>query len=144
MGEAKVACDDRGRIVIPKEHAAAFEEADEVVLGPAPNGESLYLFPAAAWSRLVKRLRKAKAEGDREAAAFLRLYTSLYRREKIQGAARRVGVTRELAGLAGLADSAVLVGRDDRLEVLSEAAWRQRTASILAETRPMAEKSRWD
>ncbi len=144
MGEARVSLDDRGRIVIPSEHAPAFSASTEVVVGPAPGGESLYLFPAAAWNRLVKRLRKAKADGDAEAAAFLDLYTSLYRREKTQGAVRRVALTRDLIDLAGLTDGVVLAGRDDRVEVFSDAAWQRRAAGILAQTKPLARKSRWD
>jgi DNA-binding transcriptional regulator/RsmH inhibitor MraZ len=144
MGEARVVCDERGRIVLPSDYAAAFEGAAEVVIGPAPGGESLYVFPAVAWTRLVRRLRKAKADGDAEAGPFLRLYTSLYRRERVQGAARRVALTRDLMELAGLSEGVVLVGRDDRLEVLSESRWQERFAGILSETRPLAAKSRWD
>jgi len=144
MGEAKVTRDDRGRIVIPSEHYAAFEDAGEVLIGPAPGGESLYVFPPRAWNDLVDRLRRGKEEDDPEASAFLRLYTSLYRREKIQGKSRRIDLTPALSQLASLSDSVVVVGRDDRLEVLDESAWRRRTADILAAVKPMAEKSRWD
>ena len=37
MGDAKVTRDERGRIVIPSEYAYAFEKADTVVIGPAPD-----------------------------------------------------------------------------------------------------------
>ena len=144
MGDAKVTRDERGRIVIPSEYAYAFEKADTVVIGPAPDGGSLYAFPPAAWEDLVDRLRRAKEDGDPEAAAFLRLYTSLYRRERIQGKQRRIDVTPDLAELATLSGSVVVLGRDDRLEIVDESAWRRRMARILEEVRPMAERSRWD
>jgi DNA-binding transcriptional regulator/RsmH inhibitor MraZ len=144
MGEAKVTRDDRGRIVIPSEHYPAFEDAGEVLIGPTPSGEALYVFPPLAWNGLVDRLRQGKEGDDPEAPAFLRLYTSLYRREKIQGKSRRIDLTPDLSRLASLSDNVVVVGRDDRLEVMDESAWRRRTAEILAAVKPMAEKSRWD
>jgi len=144
MGEARVIRDERGRMVIPGEHYYAFDSAGDVMIGPAPSSQSLYVFPPAAWSDLVDRLRQAKEEGDPEAGAFLRLYTSLYRRERIQGKSRRIDVTADLADLAGLGQSVSVVGRDDRLQVFSETAWQQRQAEILGEVKPLAEKSRWD
>jgi len=144
MGNVRVACDERLRIVIPSEHAPAFEGSPEVVIGPAPNGRSLYLFPPPAWDGLVRRLREARAAGDPDAGPFVRLYTSLYRRERIQGSARRVSIHPELAALAGIQDAAVLVGSDDRLAVWSEPAWRERVSGVLADVLPLAEHSRWD
>ena len=144
MGEAKVTRDDRGRIVIPSEHYHAFEDAPDVLIGPAPSGESLYVFPPSAWNSLVDRLREGKEGDDPEAPAFLRLYTSLYRREKVQGKSRRIDLTPDLSALASLSDNVVVVGRDDRLEVMDESTWRRRIADILATVKPLAEKSRWD
>jgi DNA-binding transcriptional regulator/RsmH inhibitor MraZ len=144
MGEAKVTRDERGRIVIPGEHYYAFEDASEVVIGPAPNGESLYVFPSKTWADLVDRLREAKEQGDSEAAAFMRLYTSLYRREKVQGKSRRIDVTADLAEVAGLGQSVFVVGRDDRLQIFSESAWRNLQSDIFTHVKPMAGKSRWD
>jgi division/cell wall cluster transcriptional repressor MraZ len=141
MGQFEATRDERGRLAIPARLFYPFEHSAEVILGPAPTGDSLYIFPVATWEALVNRLHAARTEGDREAAAFLRFYTTLYRREKIQGGNHRIEIASHLARLAELGQTVMVVGRADRLQVFADTKWESFQAAVLADIRPLAEDS---
>lgn len=143
MGDVRVTRDDRGRVVIPSDHAFAFDQSEGVAIGPTPQGSSIYVFPLSRWIDLIRRLRRAVAHGDPEAPAYLEFYTSLYRRERIQGKSRRIDIPPHLSAMVGLSQRVVIRGRDDRLEIVNEAEWNERVVKLRASVKPTADSSKW-
>lgn len=142
-GQYEVTRDDRGRVAIPARLYYAFAHASEAMVGPAPSGDSLYILPPAVWEALVNRLAEAKALGDREAAAFERFYTMLYRREKLSDTNRRVEIAPRFNALAELGPQVMVVGRTDRLQVFSLDKWGAFQTHVLTDIRPLADSSPW-
>ncbi len=145
QGEYAVTRDAQGRIVVPSACRPGFGGEKQAMVGPAPDGASVYIFPVETWREWVGALREARAEGDREAGWLLRLYTSLYDRCTIQGKAHRIALSDSVAELAGIGrgEAARIVGKDDRLHVFSEQRWATHRSELLDAVKQIPEDSRW-
>jgi MraZ protein len=126
-GEYHVSVDAKGRVSIPSEFRAALSESyasDSLVVTRIKDG--LIAYPPTKWEE-TRRLIMAMSPGKmRDSTMRVRVAPA---KECAFNAQGRIQIPRSLREVAGLEDSAVIVGLGDKIEIWSQAAHAQRTAA---------------
>jgi DNA-binding transcriptional regulator/RsmH inhibitor MraZ len=117
-GRYEVRRDRRGRLVIPADCLYAFEDVAMVMVGPSPDATGVYVFRPDVWRALIRELREQKLAGRENAGNYWKHYSE-FREEPIQVGTHRVDIHHLTATEAGLETDVVVLGRDDRLVILS-------------------------
>jgi MraZ protein len=122
--------DDKLRIAIPKPLRDALPaESAALYVAPGTDG-SLALYTEEAFSQLADRLRSVSPTAG-DVRNFSRLFFARAQRVEVDSHSR-VRIPAELAGLAGIEKTAVLVGAGNHLELWDKARWN----AYLAQAEP--------
>jgi MraZ protein len=118
------AVDEKLRLAIPKRlrDALGCQEGGVLYVTPGTD-QSLALYTENALSRLAERLAEVSSPTRQDVRAFTRLFYSQAQQVEVdrQG---RIRIPPELAQLAGLDSSAVLLGVQDHLELWAAERWQ--------------------
>jgi MraZ protein len=122
--------DEKLRIAIPKPLRDAFPaEGAALYVAPGTDG-SLALYSEEAFSQLAERLRTVSPTAG-DVRSFSRLFFARAQRVELDGQSR-VRIPTDLASLASIAKTAILVGAGSHLELWDKSRWE----AYLAQTEP--------
>ena len=124
------AIDEKRRVPIPRRLLESLpSKTGKLFVTPGTDG-SLAIYAEEALAALAERLARASPAAE-DVRAFSRLFYAQAQRVELDKQAR-IRIPPELAELAGLADEAVLLGLNDRLELWDKDRWND----YLSEKRP--------
>ena len=130
--------DEKLRVAIPKPLRVALDRPKGGVLFAAPGTDgSLALYTEQALARLVERLAEVSPTRQ-DVRAFTRLFYARAQRVEVD-AQGRVRIPQELAELAGLEKSVVLLGVQDHVEIWAAGQWESYRAEKLTHYDEIAE-----
>ena len=135
IGEYRHKIDDKRRIALP----AKFRRTLGTSLGITRGLDTcLFVFSTQQWQSIVEKLSQLSV-GQADSRAFAR-YMFAGAAEAETDQLGRMLVPSELAEHAKLADTAVLLGVNDRCELWNEAAWDAYRADVETQADAVAEK----
>jgi len=114
------ALDDKLRLALPKPFRDALAAEKQLVLTPGTDG-SLSLFGGPAFAAFAERLA-ARSPAGQDVRAYSRLLYAQSQSVEID-AQGRIRLSVELAQLAQLDDTVVLIGVGDRVELWNKSRW---------------------
>lgn len=135
MGEFTHALDEKGRVNIPSRLREGLGDRCVVTRGL---DKCLFVYPLAEWSRLEGKLKDLPfTRGDNR--AFTRLFFSGAIEAELdrQG---RVLIPQNLREHASIEKEVVIIGVSNRVEVWSDAAWREYSSKAAGSFEEVAEK----
>ena len=112
--------DERGRIILPSKVREKISPT--VFITRSPSEECLHIYTEEEWGVISEKLRELPVVIDKNAAAFVRLFTGRASECEVdkQG---RVLLSKDLIEYAGLTKDVVLVGANTRLEIWDKDKW---------------------
>lgn len=134
-GEFQHTLDEKGRVIIP---AKLREGLGDVIMITRGLDRCLFIYPLEAWKKIEQKLKKLPLTRS-EARAFARYFFSGAAEVEIdkQG---RILIPQNLREYAGIEKEVAIIGVSDRVEVWSEAAWREYTSAENLNFEAVAEK----
>ena len=115
--------DAKGRINVPRKFLDSFHDASDARMFFATQGLDgcVFLFPKEQWQSVVEQVRN-NSLGSEEARAFSRRFFASTRELDVDSAGR-ILLPKELRDFAGIANDALFVGVDTRIELWSPQRW---------------------
>ncbi|HPU00841.1 MAG: division/cell wall cluster transcriptional repressor MraZ [Firmicutes bacterium] len=134
-GEFQHTLDEKGRVIIP---AKLREGLGDVIMITRGLDRCLFIYPLEAWKKIEQKLKELPLTRS-EARAFARYFFSGAAEVEIdkQG---RILIPQNLREYAGIEKEVAIIGVSDRVEVWSEAAWREYTSAENLNFEAVAEK----
>jgi MraZ protein len=139
IGEYTHTIDEKNRVSLPAKFRK--ELGKTVIITPGLE-QCLFIFTQKQWVKVAKRLTDSDAE-----MSFLKKDQRSFNRYMFGRAAEvgvdtigRILIPEFLKERIGLAENAVIVGVEDRVEVWSENAWTQQKAEVEKQAEDLAEK----
>jgi MraZ protein len=123
VGSYTHAIDAKGRLNVPRKFLDSFKDPADARMFFATQGLDgcVFLFPKAEWDSVVEQVRN-NSLGSEEARAFSRRFFASTRELDVD-AAGRILLPKELRDFAGIANDALFVGVDTRIELWSPQRW---------------------
>ena len=120
VGEYDRQLDERGRIILPSKVREKISPT--VFVTRSPSEECLHIYTEEEWGVISEKLRELPVVIDKNAAAFVRMFTGRAFACEVdkQG---RVLLSKEHIEYAGLNKDVVLVGVNTRLELWDKEKW---------------------
>ncbi len=115
--------DDKGRLVIPRDHRDQLSAGERLHLVPGQD-TCLQLMPADVYSDRKRGLQAESRAGGVDARMALRVFTAFSDPISVDRAGR-IGVPRQLRSYAGIDAECVVIGAGDFIEIWSEDGWQQ-------------------
>ncbi len=135
IGEYRHKIDEKRRVALPVKFRRALGKKLVITRGL---DSCLFIFSEKAWQGIVEKLNQLSM-GQADSRAFGR-YLFAGAAEIDIDQLGRILVPSELAEHAGLAETAVLIGVNDRCEVWNEAKWDAYRTTVEKEADQVAEK----
>jgi MraZ protein len=134
LGEFEHAVDDRGRIAVPAKFRPALADGMVVTRGIE---HCLIVWPMDEWRLITEKLRQLSLM-NADSRRLVRLLTSAAA-DATPDRLGRILIPSSLREYAGLADSAVVVGVLDRVEIWSRESWETERSTTESEGAQIAE-----
>jgi MraZ protein len=122
LGQYTHSVDEKGRVSLPSRFRDG--EAGQTFVATRGIGPCLFLYPEAAWSKVVDRLDRQKARTDPEQRRFfLQLMQNTV--ETTIDSQGRISIPPRLAELAGIEREVVFVGAGEVIEMWNPARYAE-------------------
>ena len=118
MGEYHHSIDEKNRLIIPSKFRGELGEKFVITRGLE---NCLFVYSLVEWENIVSKLRTLPFT-KKDSRDFIRFFLS-GATECVLDKSGRVCITSPLVNYAGLTNTCVIIGANDRLEIWDEGAW---------------------